>query len=364
MGQRLAPSLAIAFMSKMEAPIIDLRPLLYCRYIDDCFVICSTQKEMDRCFELLNAQSEYIRFTREEPKNNWLPFLNVQIKLSEGGYITKWYRKPSNKNILVHCLSSHPSHTKRALVKNMFRTATSVCTGRNEKVESVKLAQEIAISNGYEILAPRDRFSGNHVSRNDNLNDSMVPFILPFFSNEISFAIKRALKRAGLEKEVRIIEIPPNSLRRQLIRNRLYDRFCVTQKCIICPNGRDGDCMSTGTVYLISCKACGEKYIGETGRPLCVRIKEHLIGKLKLRSNTPLGLHRTQMHSGEDFDIEVTVLAREQKTAARKILEAFWIYAQSPRMNRKDECIVITRDYAPYLRSVFMDLSHALISPM
>uniref|UniRef100_A0A0K0DEU9 Reverse transcriptase domain-containing protein n=1 Tax=Angiostrongylus cantonensis TaxID=6313 RepID=A0A0K0DEU9_ANGCA len=32
MGQRLAPSLAIARMSKVEAPVIDLGPLLYCRY--------------------------------------------------------------------------------------------------------------------------------------------------------------------------------------------------------------------------------------------------------------------------------------------------------------------------------------------
>ncbi|KAJ1357242.1 hypothetical protein KIN20_015344 [Parelaphostrongylus tenuis] len=29
MGQRLAPRLAIAFMSKVEAPVMDLRPLLY-----------------------------------------------------------------------------------------------------------------------------------------------------------------------------------------------------------------------------------------------------------------------------------------------------------------------------------------------
>ncbi|VDM63932.1 unnamed protein product [Angiostrongylus costaricensis] len=64
-GQRLAPSLAIAFVSKVEAPVTDLGPLLYCRYVDDCFVLCSTQEEMDKCFELLNAQSEYIKFTRE-----------------------------------------------------------------------------------------------------------------------------------------------------------------------------------------------------------------------------------------------------------------------------------------------------------
>ncbi|VDM57054.1 unnamed protein product [Angiostrongylus costaricensis] len=91
MGQRLAPSLAIAFMSKVEAPVTDLGPLLYCRYVDDCFVLCSTQEEMDKCFELLNAQSEYIKFTPEKPKEKWLPFLNLQIHLSENGYVTKWY---------------------------------------------------------------------------------------------------------------------------------------------------------------------------------------------------------------------------------------------------------------------------------
>uniref|UniRef100_A0A0K0D2Y3 Reverse transcriptase domain-containing protein n=1 Tax=Angiostrongylus cantonensis TaxID=6313 RepID=A0A0K0D2Y3_ANGCA len=63
MGQRLAPSLPIAYMPKVEAPVIDLGPLLYCRYVDDCLVICSTQEEIDNCFELLNEQSEYIKFT-------------------------------------------------------------------------------------------------------------------------------------------------------------------------------------------------------------------------------------------------------------------------------------------------------------
>uniref|UniRef100_A0A0K0D0D4 Reverse transcriptase domain-containing protein n=1 Tax=Angiostrongylus cantonensis TaxID=6313 RepID=A0A0K0D0D4_ANGCA len=68
MGHRLPPSLAIAFVSKVEAPVIDLGPMLYYKYIDDYFVLCSTQKEMDECFELLNEQSEHIKFTREKPK--------------------------------------------------------------------------------------------------------------------------------------------------------------------------------------------------------------------------------------------------------------------------------------------------------
>ncbi|KAJ1368763.1 hypothetical protein KIN20_030038 [Parelaphostrongylus tenuis] len=37
MGQRLAASLAIAFTPKVEAPVLDLRPLLYCRTLNEYF---------------------------------------------------------------------------------------------------------------------------------------------------------------------------------------------------------------------------------------------------------------------------------------------------------------------------------------
>ncbi|KAJ1368444.1 hypothetical protein KIN20_029573 [Parelaphostrongylus tenuis] len=64
-------------------------------------------------------------------------------------------------------------------------------------------------------------------------------------------------------------------------------------------------------------------------------------------------LHRAQKHNNKDFDVTVTILAQESKTSTRKTLEAFWINAQNPEMNRKDECVTITRDLAPFLRLIF-----------
>ena len=54
MGQRTAPTSAIVVMSEIGNPILERRPILYWRYIDDCIIVCSTQKEMDTCFSLLN----------------------------------------------------------------------------------------------------------------------------------------------------------------------------------------------------------------------------------------------------------------------------------------------------------------------
>ncbi|VDP10428.1 unnamed protein product [Heligmosomoides polygyrus] len=67
MGQRLAPTLAICFMSKIERPALERLPIMYCRYIDGCCIITASQSDMDELFAILNTQSQYIKFTRETP---------------------------------------------------------------------------------------------------------------------------------------------------------------------------------------------------------------------------------------------------------------------------------------------------------
>uniref|UniRef100_A0A7I4YY43 Reverse transcriptase domain-containing protein n=1 Tax=Haemonchus contortus TaxID=6289 RepID=A0A7I4YY43_HAECO len=207
MGQRLAPVLAIANMSKIEKPLLDRRPIVYCRYIDDCFVVCSMEEEMDTCYDLLNRQAENIKFTREKPKDHWLPFLNTQVRLEGGFYRTKWYRKPSSKNILVHFNSAHPFKTKRAFTSNMFKTATMVSSGRLEKTESMELARTIALSNGYPV-APKNSYGLYKKEQCGPVIDSLdeVAFCIPYISDAVSCEIRSALHRCGLKDMVRVVE--------------------------------------------------------------------------------------------------------------------------------------------------------------
>ena len=97
------------------------------------------------------------------------------------------------------------------------------------------------------------------------------------------------------------------------------------------------------------CMQCGDHYIGETACPLCLRIKEHLRGKTLSHASTLLGAHRIQKHSGSDFTVKVSILAHETEIVSRKTLEAFWIRAKAPAMNRRDEYLPVTDELAPYL---------------
>ena len=213
------------------------------------------------------------------------------------------------------------------------------------------LAYQVAQSNGYAgVPIPNPRgFVGRRASSNSpDAPLTKIAFCLPFVSDKISAAVRRCVHLAGLQDDVRVVDIPPSNLKRQLVRNRSYDRTCLTPACVVCPFGKEGDCMISGVIYLITCLSCGDTYIGETGRPLCCRVKEHLDGLNKLKAATPLGSHRISCHENAEISIGVTILAYEPDLLARKTLEAFWINAKNPKMNRKEECIAITNELAPY----------------
>ncbi|VDP08893.1 unnamed protein product [Heligmosomoides polygyrus] len=100
----------------------------------------------------LNHQAEHIKLTREKPTNDWLPFLNVQVHISRNTFYTKWYRKPGNKNILVHCRSAHPSSTKRAIIRKMFHTATMVSSNEDFNVGQGKWLLELHCPMGMLVM--------------------------------------------------------------------------------------------------------------------------------------------------------------------------------------------------------------------
>ncbi|EYC04086.1 hypothetical protein Y032_0090g2409 [Ancylostoma ceylanicum] len=229
----------------------------------------------------------------------------------------------------------------------MIKTAIGVSSGETEKQESLELASSILRSNGYQAKAKRartPRVISSTVSRTNK-----IPLCLPFISDRISTAIRRCLVRAQLDDDVILVNIPNENIKRQLVRNRLYDRTCISENCVVCPYGKVGDCAKTGVIYEIECLACHAQYIGETGRPLSVRVNEHIASKKRESLITPLGKHRKEDHGGFDFKVKCTILAYETQTSARKALEAFWISKRNPRMNGRNEHLAITSDLMRFL---------------
>lgn len=100
--------------------------------------------------------------------------------------------------------------------------------------------------------------------------------------------------------------------------------------------------MISGVVYLMSCNEFGEDYTGETGKPLSVRVKEHMNGHIKGSVLTPWREHRIRYHAGAIPQVPASILARESDISACRTLEALWIMARDPQVNREEERLAST----------------------
>lgn len=153
---------------------------------------------MVMCFDMLNEQSPHIKFTRENPKDKWLPILNVLVHLSRGEYNNRWYRKPTNETHqfiaplhirlkLDRYRQEHDSHSQNGLF------------GDQQLTISVDHTHKIAVSNGY----PNMRHSWNRsirmldAYRQRNGSDK-IPFLLQYLSDELSSAIQTCLRKFNL----------------------------------------------------------------------------------------------------------------------------------------------------------------------
>src|ERR1700755_3002984 len=85
-----------------------IKPLVYRRYIDDCFVVFRNEEQVPLFHKNLKSKYANINFTFECESNGSLPFLDISISHSSCGFSTSIYRKPTNTLLGTNFFSSIP----------------------------------------------------------------------------------------------------------------------------------------------------------------------------------------------------------------------------------------------------------------
>ena len=102
MGSPLGVSFANFYMTHLENTVFEnqpqLKPQVYCRYIDDCFLIVNSESDLAPVINSFSLNS-VLNFTHEVGGSR-INFLDVTIE-DEGSdhYCTKVYRKPTDPGI-------------------------------------------------------------------------------------------------------------------------------------------------------------------------------------------------------------------------------------------------------------------------
>ena len=105
------------------------------------------------------------------------------------------------------------------------------------------------------------------------------------------------------------------------------------KQSLVRPKDREKELNKSGVVYQISCQDCEAQYVGQTGRHLGERLKEHQRATRKgyyLES----GVAEHVVDSGHSIDWSVKVLDQDLNQRRRLVREAIWIHRNNPSMNR------------------------------
>ena len=86
----------------------DTAPKVWFRYVDDMFVIISSE-DFDNFFNHINSIDSNIKFTYEKEQDNKLPFLDTLVHREDTGALKLTvYRKPTHTDQYLDFESHHP----------------------------------------------------------------------------------------------------------------------------------------------------------------------------------------------------------------------------------------------------------------
>ncbi|PNF31038.1 hypothetical protein B7P43_G17855, partial [Cryptotermes secundus] len=257
MGNSLSPIVSNIFMEHFEKLALDsapYKPSLWLPYVDDTFVVWPHGPErLQTFFDHLNSLRPSICFTMETESNNAISFLDVLVIREKTALATQVYRKHTHTGQYLNFNSNHPPHVKRGLIKSLHDRASTICQDRRDLVREINNLRHDLPLNGYPKGFIDSVINSKGSSRPKKEESPLCSVYIPYVKG-----VSEKFKRIGNRYNIRTIFRTKHTLRNSLMKTR--------------PK-RDPQ-QTAQYVYSIPCE-CGRSYIGETGRPLAVRLREH-----------------------------------------------------------------------------------------
>ncbi|RLU19060.1 hypothetical protein DMN91_009418 [Ooceraea biroi] len=304
--------------------ILDFDIRMFCRYVDDVFMILPTDK-INYVLDIFNNYHPRLKFTVEIESNDYINFLDTTVIRENGLLITNWYRKPSFTGRYINYFASNPVEHKISIVTGLIDRAVLLSDSRFHD-ENVKIVKKVLRENCY----PSE-----------------------FIEKYVHKRLKTFKHRRGIDKE----EVNDNNNRRGYASipfvKGLSEGMCnILRKCdfkvaysvykkldMFIKRGKDKLLKKdkTGVVYRIKCMECEACYIGQTKRQLETRIKEHKNDIRKGENNWSV-VSRYRVLDNHDFDWDnVDIVHEERYLRKREIAEMIFIKRDANAINHQKD---------------------------
>ena len=316
MGAPISPGVADLTMEDFEEEALkncppEFTPSFWRRYVDDIYAH-AMELLLEELHEYLNSLNEHIKFTKEGAVERKLPFLDALSVHEEDGHVsTKVYRKPTHTDQYLNWTSNHHLEHKRSVVRTLLRRADKIVTSEEDKKAEISHVTKVLAANGYQKWAlklPPTKKRHEPTENNAPSTSKKTPVALPYIQG-----LGEKLRRIFQQHGVPSYHKPFNTLKSLLVHPK--DKSETHRKC--------------NTVYSVKCDNCDKEYVGESGRTVGTRHKEHTDGKHSS------GVWDHIKATGHTCSLKnVKVIGTEPKYWARKYKETIQIHKRRPVLNR------------------------------
>jgi hypothetical protein len=156
------------------------KPLLWCWYVDDTFVVCSHGPELLQNFlSHFSSLSPSIQFTMEI--DSVIPFLDVLVIRKEMTLAIKVFRKPTRTGRYLNFKSNHLPCVKSGLIQSLHsRASTTICQEQQDMFDEISSLRHLQ-PNGYAhgfIDSVINSESSSHLNKEERpLGSVDIPYV-------------------------------------------------------------------------------------------------------------------------------------------------------------------------------------------
>lgn len=345
MGSSISPLLANIYMDYIENIIFNSKQnilkniILWKRYVDDIFCIWSGNTDLLKVFlNFINNINNNIKFTLETEINHNINFLDLSLTkdIVNHNIIFDIYRKNTFTDTIIPNDSLHFHSHKISAFNNYIHRMLSLPLSKENLIKETKIIKQIALNNGYNC-----KIIDKLIERKENIlkfksllpikrENDQIKYISFTYSNFDIYKLKNIFKQFNLHVTFKT-------------KNTIKTLFS---------NNKDlNSTLKNSGVYQLICNDCNSCYIGETGRSIEIRIKEHL----RDRINSEFGKHL--FNEGHSINNEKSkLLHRCNKGIKLKLYEALEIDRRKKKKNN-DNIICLNKqndlNFQPLYRLLF-----------
>ena len=204
----------------------------------------------------------------EKEQDGKFHIFDIALSRSNDTVLTSVYRKPSASDRYLHFASAQAWHEKTAAIHSLTLRALKYCSTPQLLDKELKHITEVFLDNGYPLKSIQRIIALKSHSHSDQLDmdvhDDNHTTALDIDFSKTFYAPCHPLARPMFKELKESLGINVVYKRTQTLGDRLFKR-----------RPRKDKWETTNVVYSVPCETHEHQYIGQTKRPLRVRLGEH-----------------------------------------------------------------------------------------